>query len=108
MPKPAAVSRPSYPVPSGMVISGAYVEGAEGVFTAEALELVADLARRFTARRNALLLEREERWKKLGEGALLDFLPETKSIREGDWQVAAIPSDLQDRRVEITGPVERK
>lgn len=98
----------SYSVPQGMQITGAFVEGAESVFTREALAFVAELARRFTARRDELLRAREARWEELKNGMLLDFLPETKAIREGDWKVAPIPADLQDRRVEITGPVERK
>jgi malate synthase len=108
MPKSATISHPSYPCPKGMAISGANVEGAESVFTQEALQFVADLARRFTARRDTLLAERTGRWDRIGGGELLDFLSETKSIREGDWKVAPIPADLQDRRVEITGPAERK
>lgn len=98
----------SYPAPQGMQITGAFVPGAESVFTKEALAFVAELARRFTARRDELLKARETRWEELKNGKLLDFLPETKEIREGDWKVAPIPADLQDRRVEITGPVERK
>jgi malate synthase len=98
----------AYPTPQGMQITGAFVQGAETVFTKESLAFVAELARRFTARRDALLKERETRWQALQNGALLDFLPETASVRAGDWKVAPIPADLQDRRVEITGPAERK
>lgn len=98
----------SYPVPSGMTINGDYVSGADRVFTAEALAFVATLARKFTHRRDALLEKRAKRQKELDDGALLDFLPETAGIRSSEWHVAPIPDDLQDRRVEITGPVERK
>lgn len=108
MNKPALASATSYPAPSGMHISGAYVQGADSVFTAEALGFVADLTRKFSARRDELLAARATRQKELDGGALLDFLPETKTIREGDWKVGPIPADLQDRRVEITGPAERK
>jgi malate synthase len=108
MPKPAAKAVISYPAPKGMNISGAYVRGADSVFTPEALAFVASLARKFTAMRDTLLAARKERQKELEAGKLLDFLPETKSIREGEWKVAPVPADLQDRRVEITGPVERK
>ncbi len=104
----AAQSVNTYPTPQGMSISGAYVVGCERIFTREALEFVAELARKFTARRNELLKAREKVAAELNNGKLLDFLPETASIRAGDWKVAPIPNDLLDRRVEITGPVERK
>ncbi|MBV8938385.1 MAG: malate synthase A [Alphaproteobacteria bacterium] len=78
------------------------------IFTPEAQAFVASLTERFGARRNALLAKRLNRQQRLDGGELPDFLPDTQSIRDGDWQVAPIPEDLQDRRVEITGPVERK
>jgi malate synthase len=78
------------------------------VLTPEALEFVAGLHRRFNPRREELLRAREERQQRIAAGELPDFLPETRKIREGDWQVAPAPRDLQDRRVEITGPVDRK
>ena len=55
-----------------------------------------------------LLAARHERAQRLRDGELPDFLPETKDVREGDWRVAPVPPELQDRRVEITGPVDRK
>ncbi len=81
---------------------------AKPLFTPEAMAFVEALAERFASRRDTILAERVKRQKELDAGGLLDFLPETKSIREGDWKVAPIPNDLLDRRVEITGPVERK
>ncbi|HUI50360.1 MAG TPA: hypothetical protein VLX60_01185, partial [Terriglobales bacterium] len=78
------------------------------VLTPAALEFVVDLQRRFNARRLELLAARAERQKRLDAGEKPDFLKETHSIREADWTVAPIPKDLLDRRVEITGPVERK
>ena len=63
---------------------------------------------RFNKRRKTLLEERQKRQAALDNGQMPDFLPSTKKIREGDWQVAPLPADLLDRRVEITGPVERK
>ncbi|ALG69209.1 malate synthase A [Beggiatoa leptomitoformis] len=78
------------------------------VLTAEAVAFVADLVKHFGARREALLAKRVERQKQLEAGIMPDFLPETKHIRDGNWQVGATPADLQDRRVEITGPVDRK
>jgi malate synthase A len=73
-----------------------------------ALLFIAELAQRFGPRVQALLAEREVRQAGFDAGVLPDFLPETRAIREGDWTVAALPDDLQDRRVEITGPVDRK
>jgi malate synthase len=78
------------------------------VLTPEALEFVAKLTRTFGGRREELLARRQERQAAFNRGHRPHFLPETKSIREGDWKVAPLPRDLLDRRVEITGPVERK
>jgi malate synthase len=78
------------------------------ILSAEALAFIAGLHRRFNKRRLELLGRRQERQKHFDAGRLPDFLPETKSVREGDWTVAKIPADLLDRRVEITGPVDRK
>jgi len=76
--------------------------------TQDAIELLAKLGRQFDGRRRELLERRVKRQKEISEGRLPDFLSETKEIREQDWTVAPIPNDLQDRKVEITGPVERK
>ncbi len=81
--------------------------GAE-ILSDEALAFVADLHRRFNRRRHALLAARAERQLRIDAGEMPGFLVETKDIREADWSVATIPNDLRDRRVEITGPVERK
>jgi malate synthase len=78
------------------------------VLTREALEFLADLQRTFEPRRRELLRARVERQKRIDQGQLPDFLPETRELRESTWRVAAIARDLEDRRVEITGPVERK
>jgi len=80
----------------------------EAVLTPAALNFVATLQRAFNPRREELLAKREERKPRLDAGELPDFLPETREIRESDWTVAPIPRDLTDRRVEITGPVDRK
>lgn len=82
--------------------------GHAGIATPEALAFVAALHRRFDARRRELLQARQARQARFDAGELPDFLPETRDIREADWRVAPIPAALQDRRVEITGPVERK
>jgi malate synthase len=75
-----------------------------GVLTRAALELAAGLEREFGSRREELLAARAERQERIGAGELPDFLEATRSVREGDWRVAAVPPDLADRRVEITGP----
>ncbi len=81
---------------------------SSAVLTPEALAFLADLTRHFRARRDDLLRARTERQARLDAGELPDFLAETASIRAGDWQVAPVPADLQDRRVEITGPTDPK
>jgi malate synthase len=78
------------------------------ILTPEALEFVAELQQAFNGRRLELLARRAERQAQISAGVMPDFLPETADIRAGDWTVAPIPDDLQDRRVEITGPVDRK
>jgi malate synthase len=78
------------------------------VLTPEAIEFLTELERRFGPRRQGLLAARHERAKRLREGELPDFLPDTREVREGDWRVAPVPAELADRRVEITGPVDRK
>lgn len=89
-------------------IVGEQNEQTKEILTPEALEFVLALHEKFDARRKELLTARQERQKRLDAGEKLDFLPETKHIREGDWSIAPLPADLQDRRVEITGPVDRK
>ncbi len=79
-----------------------------GILSPEALEFVAELARRFESRRQELLARRAAVQAELDAGRLPDFLPGTRAIREGEWTVAPIVEDLRDRRVEITGPVDRK
>ena len=83
-------------------------EDMSRALTAEAMEFVARLQRRFNKRREELLRRRSERQAELDSGARPDFLPETAAVREGDWRVATAPPALLDRRVEITGPVDRK
>src|ERR1700737_117579 len=95
-------------LPQGMEITGAIKPGFETILTRDALELVAQLHRAFEPRRQQLLRARAERTERLDAGERPDFLAETRAIREGDWKVAPLPKDLECRRVEITGPVERK
>jgi len=78
------------------------------VLTPDAVDFLTRLQQRFGPRREELLAARHERAQRLRDGELPDFLPETKDVREGDWRVAPVPDELQDRRVEITGPVDRK
>ncbi len=84
------------------------VEGAQQVLTADAVAFVEELTRRFRARIEELLARRRVRQAQFDEGSRPDFLAETAGVRAGNWRVAPTPSDLQDRRVEITGPVDRK
>ncbi|MGD0641766.1 MAG: malate synthase A, partial [Roseiarcus sp.] len=93
---------------SGVEIRASAGPRFEEILSPAALAFLADLHRRFDARRKELLALRAERQKRFDAGETPDFLAETRSIREGDWKVAAIPGDLLDRRVEITGPVDRK
>ncbi|SPE22005.1 malate synthase A [Candidatus Sulfotelmatomonas gaucii] len=83
-------------------------ESYAAILTPEAVAFVADLQRTFNARRKALLDARHERQKRIEGGEKPDFLKETKQIRDAEWTVAPLPKDILDRRVEITGPVERK
>src|SRR4029079_18478304 len=78
------------------------------ILTPEASAFLSKLAREFEARRQQLLARRRARQQQIDAGQFPDFLPETAHIRQSEWTVAPIPADLQDRRVEITGPVERK
>ena len=92
----------------GIEVLGPIGPQYDEILTPEALRFVASLQRTFGVRREELLARRVEAQKKIDSGVLPDFLPETAQIREGDWKVAPIPKGLEDRRVEITGPVERK
>jgi malate synthase len=95
-------------LPVGVEINGAIKPGFEKVLTKEAVAFVADLQRKFNGRREELLAARLERQKRLDAGEKPDFLAATATIRESDWTVAPLPKDILDRRVEITGPVDRK
>ncbi|WP_409567685.1 malate synthase, partial [Paracoccus sp. (in: a-proteobacteria)] len=82
--------------------------GADHVLTAEALAFIAELQARFGLRRQSAVVARQRRQERIDRGELPDFLPETRDIRQGIWQAAPVPDVLADRRVEITGPVDRK
>ncbi len=92
----------------GIEIKAPSVTAAPEILTADALRFIARLSRKFQPTRSALLDARTFRQTEINEGKMPDFQASTKKIRESDWQVAPIPKDLMDRRVEITGPVERK
>src|SRR5580658_7483303 len=103
-----ADQNPSAAAPAGVIVRGHLEPRFAEILTTEALAFVAALHRKFDARRAQLLQARAERQKRISAGELPDFLPETRSIREAEWRVAPIPADLLTRRVEITGPVDRK
>ena len=99
---------PTAALPQGVEILGKVTPQYAEILTPQALAFVAGLARKFEARRRELMALRARRQTEFDAGKLPDFLPQTKNIREGDWSVAPVPHDLQDRRVEITGPTDRK
>ncbi|MCG8442479.1 MAG: malate synthase A [Caulobacterales bacterium] len=94
--------------PAGVSVLGPVRPGYEVVLTSEALAFIAELERRFGARRTALLAARAERQKAYDAGENPVFPDASSEARSGDWRVRPAPADLQDRRVEITGPVDRK
>jgi malate synthase len=102
------MSSSTIPTPAGVQLLGEVTPAFAEILTPDALAFVAKLQRAFGARREECLQRRQDRQTALDRGETLDFLLETKSIREGDWTCAPIPADIQDRRVEITGPTDRK
>jgi malate synthase len=89
-------------------VNGPEVQGREAILTPEAVRFIARLATKFEPRRQALLAARRDRQYQLDEGAMPDFSRETAEIRQSHWRVPEAPADLCDRRVEITGPTDRK
>jgi malate synthase len=94
--------------PTGVIVRGPVEPRFAEILTPQALAFVAALHRKFDARRVELLQARTARQARLTAGELPDFLPATRNIRESQWRVGPIPADLLNRRVEITGPVDRK
>ena len=94
--------------PDGVEFLAPISPEASEILTPEAVGLVVKLARAFEGRRQELLAARVERQARLDAGERPDFLPETADVRAGDWVCDPVPADFQDRRVEITGPVDRK
>jgi malate synthase len=95
-------------LPKGVEIRGRLTPASTEILGAQALAFLAKLARKFEPRRRELMTARARRQSEFDAGKLPDFLPQTKSIRDTEWTVAPVPHDLQDRRVEITGPADRK
>src|SRR5689334_3368305 len=93
---------------SPAVVRGPRVDEIDRVLTPDALDFLGRLAREFEPRRQAILAARTARAKRIAAGEQLGFLSETASVRDSAWQVATAPADLNDRRVEITGPAEAK
>jgi malate synthase len=98
----------SNPLLKNVAITAGPVEGAATILTEDALAFVIDLVQRFGPRIEERLAARVERQARFDRGERPKFLPETASVRSGDWKVAPLPADILDRRVEITGPVDRK
>ncbi len=93
-----------YQCPSGVIINGPYSSEYAEILAPDALQFVATLVRKFNSIREALLEKRDERQKTIDNGLLPNFLPETEDVRTKSWIIDPLPTDLQDRRVEITGP----
>jgi malate synthase len=100
------MSTPAYG--AGIEITGRITPEFAEILTPDAVAFAAKLQRAFGGRRAELLAKRVQRQAELDAGKLPDFLPETRAVREGDWTCAPVGADIQDRRVEITGPVDRK
>ncbi len=95
-------------LPAGIEFHAPLADRYAPILTPEALDFIVTLQREFNLRRKELLAARIIRQQAIDAGARPDFLPETANIRAADWKIAPLPADLQDRRVEITGPVDRK
>jgi malate synthase len=102
------VTTPGLSIHTAASCSKEFQTNVERVLTPEAIQFLFDLHSRFEERRQTLLASRSQRLLEIQDGKLPDFLPETQEIRSSKWTVAPIPPDLLDRRVEITGPVDRK
>ncbi len=108
LPSPIPALPDGKPLPRGVELRGSMPVGADRVFTPEAVSFVADLVRCFSFRVEELLERRQTLARRWDEGFRPSFPTESRHIREAEWTVAPLPPDLMDRRVEITGPVERK
>lgn len=102
------MSQTATPYAKGIEVNAAITPEFAEILTPEAMNFLAKLARTFEGRRQELLQRRVQRQAEINAGQMPDFLSETAHIRSSEWTIAPLPSDLQDRRVEITGPVDRK
>jgi malate synthase len=102
------LEKPVFPLSSGVELKAPLTPSHAEILTSDAAGFLTDLQREFNTRRKELLNNRVARQRLLDTGVKPDFLPETKDICDGNWRCAPIPQDIQDRRVEITGPVDRK
>ena len=102
------MSSPAPTLISGLQVTGHVTPAYREILSDDAMAFLSALVERFAPRLDDLLAERVAFQARMDAGELPDFLPETKSIRDGDWKVREIPADLRDRRVEITGPTDRK
>ena len=100
-------TQPSFTA-SRVEVRGHIAAHYEEILTSDGLAFLARLARRFEPRRRELMARRAERQAAFDAGQLPDFLPETREVRESEWRIGEVPADLRDRRVEITGPTDRK
>jgi len=98
----------TFEIVEGISISGLFKPEFAEILTEEALQFIKALHEKFNPQRLELLEKRKLTQLNIDKGIFPDFMPETKHIREDDWKVAELPTDLLDRRVEITGPVDRK
>ena len=105
---PESAGLPPSPLPEGLELKAPWQGVFDKILTADALAFIGALERRFRAERKALLERRQEIQAKIDAGWKPDFLEETRAIRDADWTIVTVPADLQDRRVEITGPLDRK
>lgn len=101
-------TQPSQQTQGMLEVTGALAPEHQAIFPVEAQTFLSLLCEKFTGRVEELLEAREEKQARIDAGELPDFLPDTQDIREGSWKILGIPQDLQDRRVEITGPTDRK
>ncbi|EGR2286317.1 malate synthase A [Vibrio parahaemolyticus] len=101
-------TQPSQQTQGVLEVTGALAPEHQAIFPVEAQTFLSLLCEKFTGRVEELLEAREEKQARIDAGELPDFLPDTQDIREGSWKILGIPQDLQDRRVEITGPTDRK
>ncbi|EJC6792979.1 malate synthase A [Vibrio parahaemolyticus] len=101
-------TQPSQQTQGMLEVTGAFAPEHQAIFPVEAQTFLSLLCEKFSGRVEELLEAREEKQARIDAGELPDFLPDTQDIREGSWKILGIPQDLQDRRVEITGPTDRK